>query len=111
MNKEKYNQYLRSLDWLLIKNELISTYLKEGWKIKCYCCKKTPNLQVHHFSYSNIGNEKEILKDGRIWEIGFMCGDCHKKWHFENNFKESVEERELKDLLDNLEYYKAINNL
>ncbi len=92
-----YKKYLYSLEWLLKKNELISTYRRQGWKINCNYCGDPNNLQVHHNSYKNVGNE--ILTDGRIWELTFACNDCHKKIHFEKGFKEKAEKKLFEDFI------------
>ena len=89
MNKQEYYKYLTSIDWLIKKSQFVNIYLKENWSIECYACGSTYNLQVHHSSYENIGNE--IITDGRIWDLRFMCKDCHKKWHKEKGFKEKIE--------------------
>jgi hypothetical protein len=86
MTKKDYKKYLFSKDWLLLKNKLINIYLKQKWNIECLHCGSEKALQVHHFSYENIG--KEILEDERINELGFLCADCHFKWHKTKNFKE-----------------------
>lgn len=98
MNRNKYKEYLNSLDWLLKKNELINVYKEKGWKIECSVCNRTDNLQVHHNNYDNVGNE--ILTDGRIFELTFMCRDCHYKWHKQKGFKENVLNNWVKDFLN-----------
>jgi hypothetical protein len=98
MTKEEYHKYLKSKDWLLKKNELISTYLKQGWDIKCKTCGSTDNLNVHHENYDNIGNE--ILTDERIWDLSFMCYECHQRWHFEKGFKEGYEAWSMQEFLE-----------
>ena len=97
---KKYQDYLYSKKWTNVKKKLNNIYIKQGWNINCYCCGKTNNLQVHHFSYKNIFNEK--LNDERIWELGFMCKNCHYKWHKKLNFKEDFEEKSMKDFLKSL---------
>jgi hypothetical protein len=107
MTKEEYHKYLKSRDWLLKKNELISTYLKQGWDIDCKVCGSTDNLNVHHERYDNIGNE--IVTDERIWDLSFMCYECHQKWHFEKGFKEEFEKKSFeKGFID--EYIAEIDN-
>lgn len=93
MNTQDYYEYLASNKWLIKKAELINIYIKKNWQIDCYCCGSTDNLQVHHFSYKHIGNE--VLDDERIWELTFMCRDCHKKWHFQKDFKKQIEDLQL----------------
>ena len=94
MVKEKYHQYLKSKEWLLKKNELISIYLKQGWSIECFGCGGTDGLQVHHMTYKEVGKEdlSEVKsKEGMgVWQLEFVCPDCHKKIHFEKGFKETL---------------------
>lgn len=85
MNKQEYHKYLNSLDWLLKKNELISIYLKEKWKIECKICYSTDKLRVHHINYENIG--KEVLTDERIWDLSFLCEKCHYDVHFNKSIR------------------------
>lgn len=89
MNKENYQKYLHSVGWLLKKWELISVYKELKWNIDCIFCNSINNLQVHHFSYDNIGNE--IRKNGKDKgiDIYFSCKECHKKYHFDKDFKEN----------------------
>ena len=96
----KYKNYLLSIDWLKKKNALINKYIENNWEINCHCCGGTSNLQVHHFSYANIFNE--VLEDGRIFELGFMCRDCHYKWHKEEGFKEKIESNQLLLFFENI---------
>lgn len=79
-------------------------YVKEGWKVECRYCALKKDLHVHHFSYANIGNEQ--VDDERIWELGFLCKDCHSKYHFEKGWKEEKEEEENQLFIDYLEAHK-----
>ena|SRR3990167_460676 len=82
MTKTEYHQYLKSVDWMLKKHELISVYLKNDWPIDCFSCHGTQGLQVHHLSYEDIGNES-------VSDLVFACDECHKRLHFENGFYET----------------------
>lgn len=110
MKKEEYYKYLNSREWLLKKHELITIYLKEGWKIECKICNNTNNLRVHHASYKNVGNE--ILTDENIWDLIFLCDDCHKKVHFEDGFRKkhlpSSEEISPDDIESFFKYIKKL---
>ena len=104
MNKEQYHKYLLSADWLIKKSKLVMTYLKQNWKIDCFYCASTDSLHIHHFSYTNIGNEQ--IEDERIWELGFLCKNCHHKWHFDKIWKKEQEELKNQLFLDSLEINK-----
>lgn len=86
MTKEDYKKYLISSKWLIKKAELVNYYLKMGYEINCFFCLTSENLQVHHFSYKNIGNE--IIDGENHWEITFVCRSCHEKYHKNKNFRE-----------------------
>lgn len=94
MAKVNYKEYIVSRDWLLKKHQLISIYLKQGWDIECGICQSTSNLNVHHRSYKQLGNENlEDDGSGDINNLEFLCRDCHKKWHFNHSFKADVLEK------------------
>ncbi len=86
MNRKKYgrySEYLSSVDWLVLKSKLVNRYLKRKLKICCIVCDGTSNLNVHHWDYASLYSKDEIES------LGFMCRDCHKKWHFEKGFQEN----------------------
>ena len=99
-----YREYITSARWLLKKHALISVYLSQGWDICCSICVEDHNLNVHHVDYKELGNEdlsQAKSEEGRgIWQLQFLCRDCHIKWHFDPKFKELVE-REKDDWFDN----------
>jgi 5-methylcytosine-specific restriction endonuclease McrA len=106
MNKINYKEYITSKAWLLKKHELISIYLSQGWDICCNICESEHNLHVHHRSYKQLGNEN--LKDdgsGDIANLEFLCRDCHKKWHFDKEFRKKVEEERKK------EFWEIVNEI
>ena len=69
MNKEEYQQYLYSKHW---------TNFKYGYYLvnekKCSFCNSTENIQLHHKTYKNIGNEKHS-------DVIPLCRKCHIKEH------------------------------
>jgi len=87
-----HGEYIRSLNWLLKKYELIGVYLREGWRIECRVCESTDSLNVHHDSYENFGNE--IVTDERIWELVFLCRTHHQEIHRDKNYKQNLLELE-----------------
>ena len=104
MKKINYREYITSVQWIIKKHELISIYLSQGWDIECNICKSKHNLNVHHKTYDQLGSEN--LKDdgsGDIFNLEFLCKDCHKKWHFDKNFRKTVEEKRHKDFYEMLD--------
>lgn len=63
-----YEEYMRSKLWEIRRKEYL-----EGRKI-CELCNKKGNLQIHHKSYENLGNERRK-------ELLFICSKCHHKIH------------------------------
>lgn len=61
-----YNAYLRSDHW----QEILLYYKKS----KCYCCRRPTNLQLHHISYLNLGNES-------CDDFVTLCNLCHINTH------------------------------
>lgn len=64
-----YQEYLQTEHW---RNKRKSA-LKRA-KYKCQLCNNKENLQVHHNTYENRGNEKDE-------DLIVLCEDCHKKFH------------------------------
>lgn len=63
-----YTQYLSSKKWKQKRNEVINL------QKSCQSCGSKENLQVHHKTYRNIGNElpEDLL---------LLCNSCHRKEH------------------------------
>jgi hypothetical protein len=64
-----YYEYIKSPEW---KN-------KREWALKfadykCQVCRSVKNLNVHHSTYQNLGEEKP-------GDIIVLCKDCHEKFH------------------------------
>jgi 5-methylcytosine-specific restriction endonuclease McrA len=64
-----YQDYLQSSLW--IDKAIFFRELKGN---KCERCGSTQNLNVHHLSYENVGNEHQ--KD-----LILLCKGCHEKEH------------------------------
>lgn len=64
-----YKDYLKTNHW---KN--IRSIIRKKYKNKCRSCKTTENLEVHHKTYKNIGNEK-------LSNLTLLCRNCHQKAH------------------------------
>lgn len=67
--KEEYKEYLNSDHWKQIRLKALD---RAG--NRCQLCSSTNNLNVHHNTYKNRGNED--LKD-----LVVLCRDCHMKFH------------------------------
>lgn len=89
MNKEEYATYLQSDHWKKVKKAMYSM------KSRCHVCFiGEENLNIHHITYENIGNEG-------YFDLVVLCQDCHKKIHREktelkkfcNSKSEMVRER------------------
>lgn len=67
--KEKYNQYLNSREWGLLKKQV-----KNRCGNLCERCKLNPVEQIHHLTY--IRKYKEAITD-----LCGLCEMCHKFEH------------------------------
>jgi 5-methylcytosine-specific restriction endonuclease McrA len=67
--KNKYQLYLKSPQWFLIRNWLF--YFRGE---KCQECGSTKDLQVHHLNYYHIFNE---MPD----DLKIVCKQCHELIH------------------------------
>ena len=67
-----YKDYLKSEKWQVVRNELLIR------KQNCSVC-NNKNVDIHHLTYKNIGNEKKQ-------DLIRLCRDCHFTAH--NLFKE-----------------------
>lgn len=64
-----YPSYLRSKHWKDVKRRYYSKY---GYY--CKSCNWKRNLQLHHRTYKNIGNE-------RLTDLESLCVKCHRMEH------------------------------
>lgn len=67
--KLKYKSYIHSKEWLNRK-----TILYEKFGRECMACDSNKNLNVHHSSYRNLGNEADD-------ELVVLCKSCHEEYH------------------------------
>lgn len=65
----KYKDYLKSKHWKNKRKVVLE--LKNN---TCEYCKTNKNLQVHHTTYKNIGDEK-------ISDLMVLCEECHQATH------------------------------
>ena len=68
-NKEEYKAYLNSPKWQATRKRLYREY-----EYKCAICGSPKNLNVHHITYENLGEEKDE-------DLTVLCQECHNKLH------------------------------
>lgn len=71
MKKTDYHQYLQSPQWSSIRLKVLD---RDGYR--CRVCNSGLDLNVHHRTYDNIGNELEHLYD-----LTTLCRPCHALFH------------------------------
>lgn len=69
MRQMPYKDYLQTSFWQLIREWIIE---KRG--AKCQICNSTENINVHHRSYENLGDEREE-------DLVVLCQSCHEIFH------------------------------
>lgn len=66
---DEYHSYISSIKWKVKRNDAIK---RAGYKCQgCGLSKWSVELEVHHKTYKNFGNE---LDD----DLEVLCPDCHK---------------------------------
>jgi len=70
MNPE-YEKYLKSAHWLKKRMEAL---VRANYE--CQICESQVDLQVHHKTYDNIGDEQDD-------DLIVVCEVCHTKHHLE----------------------------
>lgn len=68
-DKEAYKAYLKSPHWQAIRKRLYRAY-----EYKCAMCGSPKNLNVHHITYENLGEEKDE-------DLTVLCQKCHSELH------------------------------
>lgn len=68
-DKEAYKAYLKSPHWQAIRKRLYRAY-----EYKCAMCGSSRNLNVHHITYENLGEEKDE-------DLTVLCQRCHETLH------------------------------
>lgn len=69
MTKEQYEAHLKTPKWRKLRLEV---FKRDGYK--CLECSTKYNLQAHHLTYDDIGDEK-------IEQLITLCRKCHEKQH------------------------------
>jgi hypothetical protein len=67
--EERYRTYMNSLPWILLRAKGLGRA-----KDLCECCKRRPAVQVHHLTYTLLGNED-------LADLLAVCMECHRKIH------------------------------
>lgn len=67
--KLEYKEYLESDHWQDIRSKAL-----ERADNKCQLCSSKINLNVHHNTYKNRGNEN-------LTDLVVLCRECHAKFH------------------------------
>ncbi len=66
--RKSYAEYLKSKHWRTKRQEALDYY-------GSVCtCGSTSNLQVHHRTYENLGNES-------MGDLSVLCKTCHEEHH------------------------------
>jgi 5-methylcytosine-specific restriction endonuclease McrA len=81
MWKEIYGYYLESDGWKIKRKQK----LKENGEI-CDICKGNLNLQIHHKTYKNVGDE--LMDDLQV-----LCRNCHTQVHNFPNYESIVKNK------------------
>lgn len=71
-----YSSYLVSEEWAAVKN-WVKTRKGIRWR-RCWVCRKTTNLHIHHKTYSIIGTGIKKLCSNMIV---VLCKECHFAIH------------------------------
>lgn len=69
-----YSNFLKSEYWQKIKQKSQLSKYRDNYK-KCWICKTTENLQLHHENY------RYLLTKDELRSIRCVCKTCHEKIH------------------------------
>jgi 5-methylcytosine-specific restriction endonuclease McrA len=67
--KMPYKEYLQTEHWINLREQALRKA-----KYKCELCNSKENLNVHHKTYDNKGNEP-------LSDLIVLCNNCHAKFH------------------------------
>jgi len=90
--KQQYDAHINSSYWKTVRKLVIA---RDGGR--CLVCNTDKNLQVHHRSYKNVGNEAENLGD-----LSTLCECCHGLFHSEKAKRRREKRRQKKKAPKNL---------
>lgn len=71
----QYLKYIRSGAWQIRRQRALQ---RAGHR--CQVCGNTRRLQVHHNSYKNLGQEKDI-------DLSVLCWECHALYTWYSRIK------------------------
>lgn len=71
--KTEYQEYLRSPKWQATREQALA---RAGYR--CQVCNRSDQLQVHHRTYANLGNELPN-------DLTVLCDPCHDRFHAGGN--------------------------
>lgn len=71
MNQAEYQDYLKSEHWQDVRRRYCASKLHKGG---CYICGSHFNLNLHHKTYTRLGNE-------RLNDLIYLCNPCHERLH------------------------------
>lgn len=80
IRKMKYTDFLETAYWKSIACHVINRDSNH-----CKICGSTKNLQVHHLTYKNHGDELHHLDD-----LVTLCKTCHEETHNENRIHKDL---------------------
>lgn len=89
-SQKRYYDYLKSPEWISV-----STLVKKRAGYKCQVCNSPHDLQAHHRTYENRGNEINHLDD-----LICLCRRCHNIFHGTNQPEPAAKEAESIKLID-----------
>lgn len=69
MIDKKYRNYLKSIEWEILKNKVL-----EINNYSCSKCWNDTNLHIHHWTYIRLYNEE-------LTDLFCLCNICHKEFH------------------------------
>lgn len=95
--ESEYDKYLRSPEWQEKRQERLALD-----NHKCAFCKSTENLNIHHRTYENLGNE-DVRHD-----LVTLCEKCHKEVH--EKIKEIKEKNKESKKMDFEKYLLHLND-
>jgi len=88
-----YKEYLETKHWEITRKRIL-----EKANYKCQLCSSKKNLNVHHNTYKNRGQEKDE-------DLIVLCKKCHTKFHDKHNdliYKNNIEDDEIFDFVDDI---------
>lgn len=70
-----YDWYLKTDHWRNLREKALTRF-----RSKCAVCNSAGNLEVHHRTYANLGNEEPE-------DLTVLCDSCHELFHSNGKIK------------------------